>query len=370
MNKDSKILVVEYSDHYMNLEQLSFAFKGYSNMIYLFKANEDQKYWTEHFPSHIYSRVLVLNSRRYLLSQVWFRIRVLREAMKADLIFISTFPEYDHLFFLLLDIPFFYLFGKKIVSMVRNPITFAKDQAKERLSNFVRRTLIFRVKILIFENQSAKKYYEKNIESQHEHLIMYGKFSDKLTTSYSHTEISKKLTIGLLGTLSYERRDYGLLYSSLDELPNNLRKRITFVILGAQATMESNDIIANLSERVNILKVDSAWLTEDLFSQLGQECQILMAPLTSEKNSKKGNYGNGNSTGAFADAIYFNKLLVVPEFSDPEKEFKNFCLYYSNVQELSKILSSIERPLQIKKNIFSEYTSRRFMEQLGELLDD
>jgi len=211
---------------------------------------------------------------------------------------------------------------------------------------------------LIFETHTIKEKFQKLYTGKKNFFlgINYTAYSN---TNPSHNCIECRnsnslFKIGLLGTVNTRRRNYRIVSQSLAHLSPQIRKKLHLVILGECPFGIKNKIIKDLRTYISVDCRDGI-INEKEFTIKGTLCDILLAPLSGNMV-----YGTLKGSGAFGDAIYLRRKLIIPSFVDPEREFKDFCLYYNNPSELSKLLiNATKSPKKTFSNsIFSKYKTQ------------
>ena len=81
-------------------------------------------------------------------------------------------------------------------------------------------------------------------------------------------------------------------------------------------------------------------------------------------NKEEKYYGDYKGTGSFGDAIQLQKLIA-PLFSDKIKEFKDFTLYYNQIEDLEKLLEKFKNEkrteiINFEKFKIENYRNRYF----------
>ena len=84
---------------------------------------------------------------------------------------------------------------------------------------------------------------------------------------------------------------------------------------------------------------------------MGLSCDLLLSLNKEEKF-----YGDYKGTGSFGDALFLQKPLMAPQFSDKIREFEDFVIYYNDKKELENLLSSLMEKKFIKKINFDKFS--------------
>lgn len=331
-----EVLVAEGSAHYKILEQIYHLLEPHCNLTF-YLIDTKRYIWEELFPSSCKTRVIKCN-----LKGIPFFAKLILLGWRYEIIYISTGPDHDHWtdFFRVLT---FYvvckLYGNKIIFTFRNVYPYLKSTPGiyANLRNRCMRSL----KRITFETATMRDTFI-NLQEVKEVLygVTYDRYADVRPSCYiapnQRTDINNQIRIGLLGTISGERRNYDLLCEALGQVPEKLRSRLHIVTLGACDHGNRNMIIKKLSQYVS-MDCQAGTLSEEDFWSRGQSCDVIISPLNQEKA-----YGTLFGTGSLGDAVYLRKKLIFPAFADPANEFSEICCYYSTATELAVVLRAIE----------------------------
>lgn len=362
--RHTRILIVESGPHYKILEQLFYLLGQRCKTTFLLMRTKRYDY-RELFPSSKKANILSVDWLGLLLFP-----RLLLTARKYDLINIATGPDHNSIVEFV-RLPFFFLccflYGRKIVFTVRNMHQYL--ETTPGLFSFIRSRSIRFITRFTFETETMRQVFlEKNNRSDTLTAVSYDRYSDYLDYSPVEKRIpsigSKKIRIGLLGSVDEWRRDYKMLFNALDGLPISARKNFVFVTLGRCFGGVDNPVIKKLREYCDV-DVQDGLLTEFEFANRGQGCNILIAPLNENKA-----HGTLHGSGSIGDAIFFKKQMILPLFADQRKEFSLFCRYYENHQNLTSILNDLHLnpPKKLANNVFLKYTATNVFRQLFEEL--
>lgn len=329
-----KILVVEHSDHFGLLSQLDRVISKQHEVWYLFRVRFEDSYWSTIFQPE--RSVFALKHKHRSVREVAFFLSIFLRGFKVSRIVINTGPEYESATLTLLGLLAYFPHKRKLIYTVRNPAQLIQIRRTESLARFLRRRLLMISDRLIFENEAVSlktnEIFSKCEKKRRTILYTYTleRVARKVTKSVNDNEYS----IGILGTIAPQRRDYDVVLEALWRLKSQISSDVRVIFLGSNHTLESQRIVSKFhSSGFNIVACDG-WLSEENFSKLGEMCDVLLAPL---KFGIK-EYGNGGSTGAFGDALRFNTRLLIPAFADPILEFSALCFYYSDSQSLAEAL--------------------------------
>lgn len=277
---------------------------------------------------------------------------------KFDYIYFNTSPEYPDypkdiksflIYFqqLMIFLFFLILFNKKIILYVRGIYRFIPNlnkNSKYKIYIWIRCKIFLLARRFVCENKNLTYLLKNFLPPSKKYLVttLYTRFN-----SYKKNKSlrGKKFTIGLLGAIDPERKDYKLIYDYVNK--NKYKIKINF--LGQCVSRKSFNIINNF--RANELNFSKIYLNEQDFIKWGQECDVLIS-----LNKKDLFYGESKGTGSFGDAISLNKPLIAPYFSDPIKEFSSFTCYFRNKFELEKVLDQFMEKIYNKKINFNNFS--------------
>jgi hypothetical protein len=328
---------------------------------------EKQEYWKSIFKSK--RRVKTFGSSNRLLRELGFFAYILIRGYKVDRIIVNTGPEYESVKIVLLSLLAYLPHKKKLTYSVRNPAQSAPGLKSTTLVHLCRSLLLKKARTLIFENVAVEKETMKLFSEclSKPRCILYTSFLDDIHDVNINDGQISNFTIGILGSVSPERRDYEVVIAALNSLGMEVLNDIRIVFLGSTAHPSSSQIIDCFRKVVKVDTVNEVWLSDDVFVKLGSRCHVFLAPL---KFGLKA-YGIGGSTGSFGDAIRFKKNLVIPRFADPLAEFSGVCAYYENEVSLSGALMRhfVNREqLEITKELVAKFGKRRIMQDLEDLI--
>lgn len=363
--RGTRVLIVEAGPHYKILEQLFYLLEKRCETTFLLMRAKGYDY-RDLFPS---------SKKANVLSVDWLGLflfpRLLFTAHKYDVINIATGPDHNSIVELV-RLPFFFLccffHGQKMIFTVRNMHQYL--ETTPGLFSFIRSRSLRFINRFTFETETMLKVFkEQNKRCDILTGVSYDRYSDYLEQP-SHKKFtkelySKKIRIGLLGSVDEWRRDYKMLFDSLDELPLPARKNFVFVTLGRCFGGAENPVIRRLEEYCEV-DTKEGLLTEFEFANRGQGCDVLIAPLNENKA-----HGTLHGSGSFGDAIFLKKQMILPSFADKGKEFGAFCIYYKNHQNLTSIFKDLHlKPTRkLSKRVFLKYLAdhvfRRLVRELN-----
>jgi len=332
MNLDKKILILENFTHYRNCSETYKLLKNdfKVNVLVPRKSYKNIKFFN------------IKNLDTYSFSNYFVYIYLLFVSWKYDYIIISNPPEYpdkirkfrnlisftiNYFSFLV----FCLFFKNKIILQIRNIKSFFPEINNNNLLSRLRYVFILLVKRFTFETSIISQQFKKLISARglknklYTHIYINHHYNNRKNTNH-------KPIIGILGTVDDRRKNYKVLFNSLSKLNY---KNIKLIFLG-------KIISFNKLRYKNLnIKTFDGFIPFKKFLKIGTSCKFLVSNLINQKI-----YGKYKSSGTFGDAIFLNKALIVPKFSDPSKEFEDFCFYYNDVHSLTK---NILRCLKKKK---------------------
>lgn len=355
----NRVLVVEASTHYMMLEQTYHLLKEKCDLVF-FVIREHRYRYLELFPSAKETRVITNNFRGILLF-----FSLLLRGWRYKWIVISTGPEDSH-YTAFLNIIGFYLccklYGNKIILTIRNIKPFLTTtpglmaQIRNRGIRFVPR--------FMFETETMKREFYMHLGRRDGlYTVSYVRYSNTISGvlgGQKNITREKLVFVGLLGSIDSERRDYNVVFEALKKLSPETLIRMKFIILGRCQGGLENRVIQYIRSFVRVEYINDN-LSERDFALNGSACDVLLAPL-----SKQMPYGLLKGTGAFGDAIYLQRKLLIPDFSDPQREFDRFCLYYQNSIELASLLNRVCKDAQqvAPDRIFQRYSTQSVLDSI------
>jgi len=216
----------------------------------------------------------------------------------------------------------------------------------------LRYAYIVLVKRFTFETLIISKEFKKLINSNN----LKNKIYTHIYINHYHKYekfIKTKSKIGILGTVDDKRKNYKVLFDSLSKLNN---KKVEIIFLGKVISFDKSKY-----KNLNI-KTFNRYIPFAKFLKIGKTCKFLVSNLINKKI-----YGKFKSSGTFGDAIFLNKPLIVPEFSDPSKEFKGFSFYYKDAKSLTNIILSSLRKKKIKYNFINFKKDKNLVRLMNDL---
>jgi hypothetical protein len=353
-----KILVTEHADHFTQLDFIREVLLQGADLEIVFRVGPTQKYWVKLL--HPDPSVLALSSKNRIWRECRFYLRVLLKGFRSDFIIVNTGPENESFKLTLLALLVYLPHKSKLIYTVRNPIKYSEIFVGKRRLSFARALFITLSSRLMFESEQVRTEVYSSFPSTRTKVsaVAYGRFSDKRLIAESRKSKSKFFTLGLLGTVSSQRRDYGSLVEALNLLDPKLREAIRICFLGGTDAKDSNHWVETFKSEFEVLENSQKWLSKEKFLELGLKCDALLSPLNLDSKL----YGNGQSTASFGDAIALGKALIIPRAADQHGEFSSFCFYYSSVAQLADSLAKLMENNSIRlldSSIFEKYSREK-----------
>ena len=324
------LLVVEAASHPKVLENQFFLFRGRFDMTFMTIPDKYDSYQSM-MPN-------ILNSGKFFYSihSTTLFIQLLFIGYRYDYIHISTGPEHFH-YSTLWTRPFYFLctllYRNKILLTIKNSRSYLNEN---RYLPHLLNASLKHVKLVMFETDTLRNYFVRAYKKRLRTAVIYDRYTDLLDTNLLNTRTpSPPYRIGMLGALDDTRRDYRTLLEAIEELSQEKLREFELIILGECEGGEDNPILKSLQKFISV-DYPERYLSSDEFDLKGSSCDLLMSPLLPSME-----YGTFKGTGAFGDAIYLQKNIILPSFVDPEAEFDQIAYYYSNKSELSEILNTI-----------------------------
>jgi hypothetical protein len=316
--------------------------------------------------------LLVLRSRQSWLSDVItpkykifkyikiiFWVQILIRSVKANKIIFYTPPEYTKGLVGILDRFFLFLhlmfYSHKTLIFVRN-INKWKDQGENKILplSFI---IGFSDPVFVYEDLTLLQ----NASLGSRQAIFPVSYYRNIPMKFGN-----RLNICFTGRNDLLIRDYELLWSALDMLQTLQKFFLSFHF----ASPVNPKIKRYLSNRIG--KEITTLFSENHsdYDTIMSESNLLICPLRHERG-----YGSEKGTGAVGDALYFNRLLIVPEYASSSDTYSKITLSYSDEFSLYAILSKaidcyikkefnfFALPHEVK-NIYSKRNLRKLLNQL------
>jgi hypothetical protein len=330
LKSQKKILIVENLMHFWQVDDIYKIFSKNFNCHVILPRN------FKHIPK--LKKNIISSHFRYFIY-----LHVLFIGRKYDYIYLCSCPEYPDypnnfknfliyvqqlLIFILLII----FFRKKIITYVRGLHRIFPDVHENYIIKFfiyLRYKIFQLLNIFVFENKNLAQIFESKFKKKKIKLTtIYTRYYDK-NLSYKKN-FNKNLIIGILGAIDPIRKDYNLFLSNLFEH----RDLVSVKFLGRYYKNLSEKVIESF-KGFNI-EYQSNFINEQDFLKIGKECNILISLNKEEKY-----YGHYKGTGSFGDAMYLQKALIIPSFTDPINEFSDFCYYYKDYNDFKLLIQKI-----------------------------
>lgn len=324
------LLIVEAAGHPKVLENQYFLFKEKFNISFLVPPDKHKSYHL------LMPNVLDACAVKYSFHSTTIFLKLIFSGYQYDYIHISTGPEGKH-YSTFWSHPLFYiccfLYGKKTLLTVKNSRSYLNNRGI--FLNLLYFSLPY-LRLVMFETNTLKNYFTKVYRKPIEAIPIFDRYTDLLPDHKFKSNIARDssvIKIGLLGSLDDSRRDYDTVFSALNLLSKNDRDKIQLVILGACIGGESNEI---LKKFIKIVKTEfhDGYLSADEFDLKGLACDLLISPLL-----KSMEYGTFKGSGAFGDAIYLQKNIIIPQYVDPDNEFSEISYYYNDKDSLFELFT-------------------------------
>lgn len=364
-----KILTAEAGDHLKILEQISRATSAYCSMDFLI-IDSSVKSIDALFPSHKHLKLYRSKNKGIL-----FFIKLALLAPKYDYVYISTGPDGSHFteFFRVVTFWIFtYFFGFKTIITLRNLPQYTEENSN--ILNKIRNRAIRSISRFTFETKGMEKEFKTlNLVPDAKTAVSYDRYPDigkliyaeALPKPLKYKKIKNSFTIGLLGTVNPERRNYHRLIAALKKLELEKRRDIQIILMGAILNEQSSAIISSIRNYVNV-HIEENTISEYDFVRLGLNCKVLIAPLNEKKE-----YGTLFGTGSIGDAIYLKRKILIPSFFDKNKEFKDLSIYYETSNDLANQIENCmaDHSFLEPKHSFDRFHSKNVIKKLCQSLN-
>jgi hypothetical protein len=230
---------------------------------------------------------------------------------------------------------------------IRNPIGWMyrrtsykvnRVRSIEFISGLISRILFLRSKKIVVEHESQKTFLMDQFSSHPLILSWPNRLSDvhPITAKPLANPSTSKLTIGMLGNLNHDKRDYSVFLQCLSDYFS--KSEVIVIVLGGVRLVRGfhREMIEKFS-RVSTLETclpQDSWSESDFFYQ-GSRCHVLVSPL-----SLTWGFGSLWSSGSIADAIFLKRRLLLPEGIGLECQPSSFVNYYRDVESLGRLLKA------------------------------
>jgi hypothetical protein len=304
--------------------------------------------------------------------KIFSYIFLIIKAINFDYIYITSALEYPYnpkgllakIYFLLIFlffIIFLFFFRNKTIIKIVSIYSFFYIKNFKINNNFfskLRYLILIIGKKFLMETEeltnNLKKYFSKsNIIKNKLFTYMY------IAHVFKHKQFNhnNQINLGVLGVINSGRKNYSYLLNALKKIKIK-KENINIYFLGENIKGISEKII----KKFNKYKIfyPKSYLKDDAFIQWGSKCNILLS-----LNRNNLFYGSLKGSGSYGDAIFLQKPLVVPNFFDKKKEFKDFMLYYKNSSEFKKIIYKILNKKILLKPNFNNYYYKKHLQRIS-----
>lgn len=307
-----KVLVIESGGHEQIVDRFLEVFPIHQDVVIL--GRHDRCHW---FSSEIADNYPLETATRPFF---WYRASQLVSEVAQVIIF--TPPEYGSGMFhqgeLLSFLWFVKRYHTKITLIVRNTNLWQGNDVPSRIRAFCLRYLKRR---LAFEYNQISKSLQMCEQSV---ALPVSVFRAK------PLEWSEHLIISFSGRVSRNLRDLTLFCKALRFLSCDEKETIRWQIPSPVDRAEFDYLQSMLPRGIKFINVNrnrADYVNSLLCSQL------LIAPLAETRG-----YGVTKGTGAFGDALYANRKVLVPRFSCRNEEFEGVAYYYETAEDLANWL--------------------------------
>ena len=358
-----RILVSEITSHQKNLPHLFKLFSGRFETTIFMHTNEQDTI------SNIPEKNLKI-SRLPKSLLYWY---LCFKAPRYNYVFLSTGPEYATGFSGIFSTLGFYflavLFPSKIILHIRNTNNYLPEKnffSGEIIQN-LRIRAVNHIMRFTFDSMLTLNYFKSKFHkcaSTYQSMIAINYSDVRFVKQELAKRTDDKIRVGLIGRIDANRKDYSVIFDLLKGL-RQLSERFEFIVLGALKDSNSLEIISKIQEHSPVIYSNN-YLSDNDFEELGLSCDILFAPLTDTYG-----YGVTKETGAFGDAIYLHKKVIIPQFVCTNGEFDPISEYYNNPEDLLKIFISLTDNSNITRfkvdpEFLSKYTTTSIFKQISE----
>jgi glycosyltransferase involved in cell wall biosynthesis len=358
-----KILIVEFTSHQKKIPHLYKLFSN-SNLPQILIHKKDKAYLSNIPEQNIITSLNISTFDYFILFFKGFRY---------ERIFISTGPEYISGIVGIIHIMGFYLFcriwGNKTILNVLNSNCYIKNQ-----SSFSNKT-IHSIRVLAakylhrftFEGLLTLNSFKSSTNNPANLLSVSSiYYSDiRLNPHQSKKPVTSGIkTIGLTGRIDPQRKDYNKLFNVLKKLSDEERSKIQLLFLGECNNPDSRNLIKEF-EKLSTVTWFDGYLSDSEFESSGLNCDVLFSPLPENFG-----YGITKETGAFGDAIYLHKKVIIPQFSCTNGEFDPISIYYDSEDALLSIFRQLisaedDRFFKVDETYLSKYSTTSIFRQIS-----
>lgn len=290
--------------------------------------------------------------------------RVALAAFTRRHVFWSTGPENQPLIEVVLWSLLSLLNSSRTWLLIRNIPLFCPDGPDLRTR--IRGLTAKRLQLRIFDTHYQANHYRELIFCKRgAEAVLPSRIADfplaPIQSSLSSTVNTRRevpLVIGLVGGIDVARRDYACVVSALKQLADQSPRTIEVRILGRVHGPNAEEVLRGLGECGTVV-FDRGDLPEKRLLELAEGASILWAPLRQDL------YGPHKASGAFGDAAFFKKHLLIPNFADPEHIYSDFCRYYeTSSQAASALLAVMSESATPMQDAFDQFKREHVIRQL------
>jgi len=358
-----KILIVEFTSHQKKLPHLYKVF-NYNYLPHILIHKRDKPYL-----SNIPDDKVITTSN---LSTFDYFVLIFK-GFSYNRIFINTGPEYISGLLGILHIIGFYLFckiwGNKTILNVLNSNCYIRNHSSfsNKAIHSIRVHSARSIHKFTFEGILTLNYFKRHTNNPANRLsissIYYSDF--RLNPHHPSNQVDSDIKIiGLTGRIDPNRKDYRKLFNILKRLTDAERSKIKLLILGECNNPDSRKLIKELEKLSEVTWFDG-YISDNDFENLGLSSDILFSPLPN-------NYGYGitKETGAFGDAIYLHKKVIIPQFACTNGEFDPISIYYDTEDKLLSIFRQVlDNPdpdfFRVDAAYLDKYSTRSIFNQIS-----
>lgn len=227
-----------------------------------------------------------------------------------------------------------------------NTWTLRNIQISSNLSSFFRvpfrRLLLNRADAVVVEYGPIRDYLSPFVD-----IPVFA-----MTPAFFHRDVhdpfEDSLNITVPGAIQETRRDYGIIFDSLFQLPSPMRNKISIDLLGRPVGESGDTVISEVSEFVKRcwdINYYRDWIAVDEFNDIIARSDVLLSPLkrTILHDTSLEVYGQSKGSGVFADSIRFALPMILPDYYKIPEGFDNSILTFSNASELAMNLHRLAR---------------------------
>ena len=282
---------------------------------------------------------------------------------RYEYIDVSTGPEGYHYTDVFRSLCFYVccrLYGKKMILCLRNISPYLESTGG--LACFIRSRCLKHISRFTFETSTQRAVFREDANlDQAPCGVRYDRYTDLLDTGTGPAPRNGERTrVGLLGGITPGRRDYKLICRVLSMMTASERSQLEFVTLGNCKTDRGMHIIEEISALVAVDWLEG-WISDAQFDERGLSCDLLIAPQTEQ-------YGTLKGSGSYGDAVYLRKKVILPAYADPDGEFQEMAVYYTNAEDLLATFREIKNIAKapVDPSFYERFTTESVLKRLAE----